>query len=54
MPKLKKNLISLGALESNDFKVSMEAGVLKVTRGVLVFMKGLEGIICITYEGKLL
>ena len=42
VPNLKKNLISLGALESNGFKVSMEAGILKVTYGVVVVMKGLR------------
>ena len=39
--ELKKNLISLGALEFNGFKVSMEVGVLKVTCGALVAVKGL-------------
>ena len=42
MPDLKKNLISLGALESNGFKVSLEIGVFNVTRGALVVIKGLR------------
>ena len=41
VPALKKNLISLGALESNGFNVNMSDGVLKVTKGALVTMKGI-------------
>lgn len=37
---LKKNLISLGAFDSNDCKLSAEGGVIKVMKGVLVLMKG--------------
>ena len=42
IPNLKKNLIFLGALESNGFQVSIESIVLRVTRGALVVMKGLR------------
>ncbi|KAE8664469.1 hypothetical protein F3Y22_tig00112762pilonHSYRG00050 [Hibiscus syriacus] len=41
VPSLKKNLISLGALESKGSLVTMRDGVLKVTYGALVMMKGI-------------
>ena len=37
---LKKNLISLGILDSQGCKYSAEGGVLKVSRGALVVIKG--------------
>jgi len=37
---LKRNLISLGTLESNGCKYFVEGGVLKVSKGALVLMKG--------------
>ena len=37
---LKKNLISLGTLHSNGYKFSAEGGVLRVSKGFLVVMKG--------------
>ena len=40
IPALKRNLLSLGALDSNGYKFVGEGGVLKVTRGSLVMMKG--------------
>ena len=40
IPDLKKNLISLGSLDSNGCKIVLESGMLKVTSGVLVLMKG--------------
>lgn len=40
VPDLRKNLISLGALESKGFKITLEGGVLKVVMGALVVMKG--------------
>ena len=42
VPNLKKNLISLGVLDSKDFKITMEGGVLKVVYGALVLMKGVR------------
>lgn len=42
VPDLKKNLISLGALDSKDFKITIEGGVLKVVYGALVLMKGVR------------
>ena len=40
IPNLKCNLISLGTLESNGYKYSAEGGVLKISKGALVLMKG--------------
>ena len=38
IPNLKKNLISVGLLESKGFKIAMENGTLKVLHGALVVM----------------
>jgi len=40
VPDLKKNLISLGTLDSNGYKFSAEGGVFRVSKGSLVVMKG--------------
>ena len=40
VPGLKKNLISLGTLDKNGCRISCQGGVMKVTRGSLVVMKG--------------
>uniref|UniRef100_A0A5B7BZJ7 Putative copia LTR rider n=1 Tax=Davidia involucrata TaxID=16924 RepID=A0A5B7BZJ7_DAVIN len=40
VPDLKKNLISLGVLDSKGYRIIMEGGVLKVVRGAFVAMKG--------------
>ncbi|KAG6413676.1 hypothetical protein SASPL_126390 [Salvia splendens] len=42
VPQLKKNLISLGALESKGLVVMMRDGILKVTSGALVMLKGVR------------
>ncbi|KAG8480295.1 hypothetical protein CXB51_024758 [Gossypium anomalum] len=42
VPNLKKNLISLGALESKGSVVTMRDGALKVTSGALVILKGIR------------
>ena len=42
VPDLKKNLISLGMLDSSGYKVTIEGGVLKVVRGALLAMKGTQ------------
>ena len=42
IPDLKKNLISLGVLDSDGYKIIMENGVLKVVRGAFVAMKGTQ------------
>ncbi|GKA49252.1 retrovirus-related pol polyprotein from transposon TNT 1-94 [Tanacetum coccineum] len=43
-PKLKKNLISVGTLESKGFEVRAKDGVMKIISGVLVVMKGVRKI----------
>ena len=40
IPKMKRNLISLSALDDKGYKYSGGGGVLKVTKGSLVVMKG--------------
>jgi len=40
VPDLKKNLISLGILDSNGYKFSAEGGVMRVSKDSLVVMKG--------------
>ena len=42
IPKLEKNLISLGTLESKGFTIIMINGILKVVSGALVVMKGIR------------
>ncbi|KAL5739750.1 hypothetical protein ACOSP7_028640 [Xanthoceras sorbifolium] len=39
VPDLRKNLISLGTLDSNGCKFSAEGGVLKVSKGAMIVMK---------------
>lgn len=39
---LKKNLISLGMLVSKCFKYNIEDGVIRVTMGALLVMKGIK------------
>ncbi|GKA32116.1 retrovirus-related pol polyprotein from transposon TNT 1-94, partial [Tanacetum coccineum] len=43
VPDLKKNLISLGVLDSKGFKYTNENGVLRVSKGALVVMKATKG-----------
>ena len=38
--QMKKNLISVGVLEALGHTVSVRDGVLKITRGLMVMMKG--------------
>ncbi|KAE8692180.1 putative ROP-interactive CRIB motif-containing protein 6 [Hibiscus syriacus] len=52
VPSLKKNLISLGALESKGSVVTMRDGVLKVTYGALVMMKGIKKNNLYYYQGS--
>jgi len=40
--QLKKNLISVGALKTLDLVVSIRNGVLKMTKGSMVVMKGVR------------
>ena len=40
VPDLKKNLISLGSLDSNGFRYKSENGIMIVLKGVMIMMKG--------------
>ena len=40
IPDLRKNLISLGTLDSNGFSYKFASGVMKVSKGVMTVMKG--------------
>jgi len=40
VPDLKKKIISLGTLDSNGYKFSVEGGVLRISKGSVVRMKG--------------
>ena len=40
VPDLKRNLISLSTLEAIGYKYTGEGGVLKISKGALVVMKG--------------
>ena len=42
IPDMTRCLISFGTLETNGCRISMENGVLKVTKGAMVIMKGLR------------
>ena len=42
VPKLKRNLISVGALEALGLVVFIRDGVLKMTKGSMVVMKGVR------------
>ena len=42
IPQVKKNLISVGTLEVLGHAVSVRDGVLKITRGSMVVMKGVR------------
>ena len=40
VPDLKKNLLSLGALEPHEYKFSSADGGIKVTKGSMTILKG--------------
>ena len=42
VPQLKRNLISVGVLKVLGLKVSIRDGVLKITRGPMVILKGIR------------
>ena len=42
IPDMTRCLISLGTLETNSCRIIVENGVLKVTKGAMVIMKGLR------------
>ena len=48
VPQLKRNLISFGALKTLGLEVSKKDGVLKMTKGSMVVLKGSTGLISTT------
>ena len=42
VPQLKRNLISVGAWEALGLVVSIRDGILKITKGTMVVMKGVR------------
>ncbi|KAH9727059.1 retrovirus-related pol polyprotein from transposon TNT 1-94-like protein [Citrus sinensis] len=42
VPALKKNLISVGALEAKCYKVTIEDGIMKFTHGAMMILQGLR------------
>jgi len=40
VPQMKKNIISVGAVESKDLKLTLENGILKIAKGSMIVMKG--------------
>ena len=52
IPKLEKNLISLGTLKSKGFTIIMHNGILKVVLGALVVMKGIRRKNLYLYQGS--
>ena len=52
IPKLEKNLISLGTLDSKGFTIIMQNGILKVVSGALVMMKGIRRNNLYLYQGS--
>ena len=42
VPQMKKNIISVGAMESEGLKVTMNNGILKITKVFMVVMKGVR------------
>ena len=55
--QLKKNFISVGALEALDLEVSIRDGVLKMIKGSMVLLKGVRRnnlfyLKCIWFQGK--
>ncbi|KAI5316970.1 hypothetical protein L3X38_036677 [Prunus dulcis] len=52
VPDMKKNLISLGALESKGLKITMEGGVLKVVRVWVYTMKRKDELLKIFLKWK--
>ena len=53
MPKLKKNLISLGDLESKGLVVTMRDGIFKATSEALVMLKGVRKNNLYYYQGSI-
>ena len=49
---LKRNLISLGTLESKGFTIILQNGILKVISGALMVMKGIRRNNLYLYQGS--
>ena len=45
--QMRKNIISVGAVESKGLKVTMENGILKIMKGSIIVTKGARDEICI-------
>ena len=52
IPKLEKNFISLGTLESKGFTIILQNGILKVVSGALVVIKGIKRNNLYLYQGS--
>ena len=52
IPKLEKNLICLGTLESKGFTIILQNGILKAVSGALVVMKGIRRNNLYLYQGS--
>ena len=52
VPELKRNLISPGTLDQQGYVFKGEGGVLKVTKGSMMTMKGLKNNGLYTLQGK--
>ena len=52
IPKLEKNLISLGTLESKGFTIILQNGILKIVSRALVVMKGIRRNNLYLYQGS--
>jgi len=39
---MKKNIISVGAVESKGLKMTLENGIFKVTKGSMIVIKGIK------------
>ena len=52
IPKLEKNLISLGTLELKGFTIILQNGILKVVSGALVVIKGIRRNNMYLYQGS--
>lgn len=53
VPRLKMNLILLGTMESKGYKYFGLNGVLRVTKGALVVIKGLRESMLYVLQGKI-
>ena len=54
VPQLQKNLISIGALEVQDLRGTLGEGVLNMSSGSLVVLKGIRATTCTTWSVVLL